>query len=407
MSKVATTATLTRQRRPRKRGDGEGTLYFDAKAKLWRASLYIGMKTVKGSDGATVLRPDRRKVSARKQEDAIARLDALKGERRGGTLPENAARDTVAAFVERWLAAKAGVVRASTHKRYGELLRGHVVPTIGRTRLAELRPDALQRLYATKLKAGLSARTVHHVHVVTHNALRDAVRWGVVGRNVADVVEPPSVPTPDLRWPTAEEVSRLLLESARHNDRTHALWVLAAHSGARLGELLALRWDDVDLERGVVHVRRILTSVAAGVPTFGEPKTKRSRRTVPLSVDAIAALRAHRKRQAEERLKLGSEYGAYNLVFATELGTPLTGWRARAYYFKRALGWAKLPAKIRIHDLRHAAATMMLGSGVDVTSVATVLGHARNSTTLDTYGHSVPANVTSAVAALQRAIGGA
>lgn len=366
MTKVAQAEKPTRTRKARKRGDGEGTLYFDAKAKLWRASLFVGMKTVKLEDGSTALRPDRRKVSARKQEDAIARLDALKTEKRDGSLPESAAKDTVAAFVTRWLAAKEGVVRPTTHKRYGELLRGHIVPTLGRTRLPELRPDALQRLYATKLKAGLSPRTVHHIHVVTKNALKDAVRWGAVGRNVADVVEPPSVPTPELRWPTAEEVSRLLAESARHNDRMHALWVLASHTGMRLGELLALTWDHVDLDRGVLHVRRILTSVAAGVPTFGEPKTKRSRRTVPLTFDAVAALRAHRKRQQLERLKLGADYGTLNLVFATEIGTPITGWRARTYYFKRALKWAKLPATIRIHDLRHAAATMMLGAGADV-----------------------------------------
>ena len=245
----------TRERKPRKRADGEGTLYFDAKAKLWRASLFVGMKTVKGKDGKLVQRSDRRKVSARKQEDCVARLDALKGERRGGLLPDAAAKDTVAGFIERWLEAKAGGVRERTHQRYGELLRGHVVPTLGKTRLAELRPDSLQRLYAAKLKAGLSPRTVHHVHTVTHNALKDTVRWGAVSRNVADVVDPPSVPTPELRWPTAEEVGRLLDASAQHNDRLHALWVLASHTGMRLG--------------GDCHSKRVAAQGARAVGLWG------------------------------------------------------------------------------------------------------------------------------------------
>jgi integrase len=173
----------------------------------------------------------------------------------------------------------------------------------------------------------------------------------------------------------------------------------------RLGELLGLHWDDLDLDGGALEIRRTLVKGKAQVPTFGEPKTKRSKRPVPLTPAAVDALRAHNDRQRFEREKLGEEYGPYDLVFCTVLGTPISH-RVALNYFRRALGWANLPAKTRIHDLRHAAASTMLGNGVDVPTVARVLGHARNSTTLDVYGHAIPTNLTSAVATLERAFAG-
>jgi len=345
-------------------------------------------------------------VSAKTQEACRTRLDQLKGERTGGLLPDTSTQDTVSTFIERWLAAKAGTVRERTHTRYGQLLRRHITPALGKKRLGELKPDSLQRLYAEKLASGLSPRTVHHIHTVFHGTLEDAVRWGYMGRNVAERVEPPSVPEPELHWLTAEEVGRLLAASAAHADRLHALWVAAAHTGMRLGELLGLKWEDVDLEVGALLIRRTLTKVVAQVPTFGEPKTKRSRRVVALTPAAVAALQSHYERQQFEKAKIGSDYGSYGLAFATVVGTPISH-HVALQYFRRALDWAKLPAEIRIHDLRHAAASMMLGSGVDLPTVASVLGHARNSTTLDVYGHAVPKNVSGAMAALERAISGA
>lgn len=407
MPKVAPAAP-TPKAEPKKRketrnADGDGGLYFDKKRELWVGELMVGWKT--DAKDPTKRRRDVRKVSARKQSDARAKLQKLRQEHGSGTLPEKSGRDSIGAFLERWLDAKQGTVRDRTHERYGQLLRRHVIPTLGATRLAALKPEALSRLYGEKITAGLSPRTVHHAHTVLHGALNDAMKWGHVGRNVAELVDPPAVPTTETRWPAAEEVAQLLAASWAHQDRLWALWVLAAHTGMRLGELLALRWDDVNLEAGILFVNRILVKVVGQVPTWGEPKTKRSRRPVPIAPAAVAALRHHHARQAEEKLKLGDDYGAHNLVFATMLGTPVSG-DVALKYFKRALEWADLPAEIRIHDLRHAAATMMLGAGVDIPAVARVLGHARNSTTLDVYGHAVPSNLLTAVASLERAIGG-
>jgi integrase len=185
-----------------------------------------------------------------------------------------------------------------------------------------------------------------------------------------------------------------------------ARWALAAHTGMRQGELLGLARDAVDLSAGVLHVRRNLVKVKDQVPTFGEPKAKRSKRIVPLTPAAVDAHHAHKDRQRFEREKLEADYGRYDLVFCTVVGTPISH-RVAMNYFERALGWAGLPATTRIHDLRHAAASTMLGNGVDVPTVAKVLGHARNSTTLDVYGHAVPSNLTNAVAALERAFAGA
>ncbi len=158
--------------------------------------------------------------------------------------------------------------------------------------------------------------------------------------------------------------------------------------------LAGLTWDDIDEAHGVLHIRRILLSSRGGVPRFGEPKTARSRRRIPLPADALAALRAHRDRQAFDRRALGKDYdyAPYDLVFATPTRGPITHSLKRRHW-RQALAAANLPATTRLHDLRHFAATSMLAGGVDVPTVSAILGHARVSTTLDVYSHAIPANL--------------
>ena len=298
-------------------------------------------------------------------------------------------------------------MRPRSHERSAENVRLHLLPALGRTRLTRLRPDARQELYAAKRRQGLAPRTVHHVHTVLHTALEQAVRWGYLPRNVADVVTRPAVPQREPRWPRGEVVRRLL--AAAGGDRLQALWALAAYTGCRLGELCGLTWEDVDLTPGAagrLHVRRILVDVRDSAPVYGEPKTRRSRRAVPLSAEAVAALRAHRDRQRFERDQLGDDYGAYGLVFATHFGTPLQR-KVVQPQFKRALARAGLPAAIRFHDLRHTAATLMLAGGVDVPADAAILGHSQNSTTLNIYAHALPDALSAATDALARALRGA
>lgn len=402
---AATEAAPAKKRRKETRAaDGDGGLYFDAKAGLWRGELMVGWKP-SAKDPKVMVR-DRRKVAARRQSDARAKLQQLRQERETSTLPQDSKGDSVEVYLRRWLASKQGALRIRTHDRYRQLVECHMIPALGKTKLRGLKPDQLQRLYASRLEEGSSPRTVHHIHSVLHNALEQAVKWGYVPRNVADVVEPPAVPAAEIRPLSGEDVGRLLDVAEREDDRLRALYAVAAHTGMRLGELLALRWADVDLEAGAVHVRRVLVSVKDRTGSYGEPKTKRSRREVPLTDDAIEALRAHKDRQAFERKALGDDYADEDLVFCTQLGTPLQR-KVVQEAFKRALFRARLPMATRFHDLRHTAATLMLGNGVDIPTAAAVLGHSQNSTTLNVYAHAMPSRIKGATAAIQRAIRGA
>lgn len=253
------------------------------------------------------------------------------------------------------------------------LVDKHVVPALGNVKLSKLTPAHLQGFYRSKLDAGLSPRTVQYLHVVLHRALKQALRWGLVTRNVAEAVDPPKVHKKEVT-PLSPEQARAFLEAAR-GDRLEALYVLAVHTGMRQGELLSLRWEDVDLEAGVLRVRGT--------------KTARSRRTVKLSQTALDALTSHLTRQLEEIDRVGSMWQENSLVFATEIGTPLNRHNLVNRSFKPLLLRAGLP-HIRFHDLRHTCATILLSKGVHAKFVQELLGHATIAITLDTYSHVLP-----------------
>jgi len=351
-------------------------------------------------------RPDVRDVYAKTRAAVQKKLAELRQRHEGGMLPDaDTERDTLEAFLTRWLDATKANVRSNTWIRYGEYVRLHLVPTLGKTKLSGLRPEMLHRLYAAKLKEGLSPRTVHHLHTVLHTALTQAVRWGNVSRNVADAVDPPAVPRHELVPPTPAEVARLLDSANASDDRFAPMWTVAVYSGCREGELLALQWHDVNLEHGSIAVRRTLISAKGGVPQFGDPKTSRSRRTVMLPSEAIAALRLQQARQNEDRHILGVDYASYDLVFASRTGTPLMS-RNVIRAFKATLARAGLSSDTRIHDLRHAAATLMLSAGVHPKVVSERLGHSTIGITMDLYTHSVEGLDVDAAARMQRAVRG-
>ena len=401
---------LAKKRKETRNADGDGSLYFDKARKLWIGEIMVGWKP-DSKDPKKRVR-DRRKVSAKKQSDCRAKLHALRQDHGDGTLPHQSKGESVEFYLRRWLKAREGAVRPRTLDRYRQLVECHMIPAFGRVKLRTLKPDALQQLYADKLASGLAPRTVHHIHVVLHTALEQAVKWGYVPRNVTDVVTPPTVNTAEIRPLSGEELDRLFVRAEAHDDRLRALWLLASHSGCRLGELLGLKWAlepndaGADLAAGELRIRRALVSVKGRQGTYSEPKTKRSRRDVPLTDDAIEALQAHHDRQQFERRVLGDDYGNEGLVFCTQLGTPLD--RAVVQeQFKRALFRAKLPMTTRFHDLRHTAATLMLAGGVDIPTTAAILGHSQNSTTLNVYAHAMPSRLKGATDAIQRAVRGA
>ena len=243
----------------------------------------------------------------------------------------------------------------------------------------------IRRLLAVKTDAGLSASTVGHIHGLIRNVLADAEREELVHRNAARAVRPPSVRPVERQVLTVEDARRLI-ESIR-GDRLEALWVCALTVGLRRGELLGLRWSDVDFEAKTLVVRQTVLRVG-GQLVFAEPKTDRSRRQVPVPDDALDRLRRHRVQQARERLAVGGRWREFGLVFASTVGTPMEPRNVdRAWHAARAkvgLTW------LRLHDLRHACATFMLASGASPRTVMKTLGHSQIALTMNTYAHVLP-----------------
>jgi integrase len=284
-----------------------------------------------------------------------------------------------------WLEAAGTTTRPQTLAGYRQIARDHITPVLGNYKLAKLRPDAIQRLYAAKLKQGLSAHTVRKIHIVLHRALEMAVRWGYISRNPADDADQPAEPKRDVRPPEPHELAKLLEAAEAAKDRLTALWMLAIYTGCRQGELLALAWSDVDLDGGTLTIRRNLVRAREQVPYFGSPKSETSRRTISLPAVAVDALRVHKSRQARDQL--AARYWAdYDLIFCTKLGTPLLR-RNVNRSFSTALTRAGLPSSIRFHDLRHAHATLLLRAGVPLKVASGRLGHGSVGITADLYQH--------------------
>ncbi|MEX1253318.1 MAG: tyrosine-type recombinase/integrase [Dehalococcoidia bacterium] len=300
---------------------------------------------------------------------------------------------TVATFMRAWLEARKAQLRPSTWHGYRKNVEAHVIPRLGSVPIQQLTPQVLNTFYAGLLADGrkdgggpLSARTVGHIHRVLHRALRDAARWRQVPNNPADHADPPRASNRDmLTWRPAE--LRAFLDWTRE-DRLYALWLLSASTGLRRGEVLGLRWRDVDLDAGRAAITQTLLDVGNEL-TVGAPKTAKGRRLVALDQVTISALRSHRARQLEERLAFGTGYNEAGLVFCQADGAPVRpAWMTRA--FRQRVSKAGLPA-IRLHDLRHTHATLALAAGVHPKVVSERLGHATVSITLDTYSHSIPA----------------
>jgi integrase len=238
-------------------------------------------------------------------------------------------------------------------------------------------------LYARRLEDGAAANSVRHLHATIHAALEDALRLDLVPRNVADLVRPPKAPHLEMKTYTPEQANQLL--EAASSARLEALYVLMLTSACRLGELLGLRWPALDLERGEMHITSAMKDVQ-GHCKLGTPKTAHSRRAIPLTPLALASLKRHKVKQAEERLAYGGDWNSDQLVFCTTVGTAYSQTNFRKQQYIPMLHKAKLQY-IRPHDLRHTAATLLLLEGVQPLVVSEMLGHASVAFTLATYGH--------------------
>jgi integrase len=363
-----------------RRGNGEGSI-FQRKDRRWVAKL---------SHGAN--RPEW--LYGRTRADVAEKLAAALKARQDG-LPVFSKRRTTGTYLAEWLKGARGTLRPRTWTRYEQYVRLHA-ELLASVPLARLTPQNLRRLYAERQAAGCSSTSVHHLHAVLHRALEQATRDGEIPRNVASLVTPPQIAHHEMQTLSPVQ-TRALLEAIVTN-RLEAVYVVAVTTGMRQGEILALKWADVDLERGSLRVVATLQRTKAEGFVFAPPKTAHSRRQVALTQAAIAALRRHRTRQIEERLAVAAVWEDRDLVFCDQVGGPLDGTCVTAA-FRTLLRRAGLP-RLRFHDLRHTAATLMLGQGVHQKIVSEMLGHATVAITLDLYSHVTPTMQRTAAAEL-------
>jgi integrase len=300
-------------------------------------------------------------------------------------------KETLGEFLDRWERDWASVnVGPKTLERYAELLRLHVRPHMGRVRIQKLQSQNLEGLYAKLLREGrgtgqgLAPRTVGHVHRVLHKALAVAERWNAAPRNVAAAAKPPRVQDTEIEILSEDQVREVLQKL-----RGRAMYLIAALSlatGMRRGELLALRWKDIELDAHKLRVEQSLEQTKAGGLRFKSPKTRHGRRTITLPASIVAELRVHWKAQQEQRLKLGLGKAPDDaLVFAAWDGTPRKP-NAITKEWARNVAVLKLP-KVSLHALRHTHGSQLIASGMDVLTISRRLGHASPTITLNVYGH--------------------
>lgn len=292
-------------------------------------------------------------------------------------------------------------VRARTALRYHQLLELHVVSVVGSVKMAKLQPGHVQQIVDRATASGLAPRTVAAVYRTLHGALAQAVRWQLLAVNAAAAVRPPRTERPELQSPDAAKVAKVL--KAARRTRLYVPLALAAATGLRRGELLALRWSEVDLESGSLRVTASLQRVGADL-VFLPPKTDRGRRTVGLPPAAVALLRRHRKEQLERRVLLGEAWADLDLVIERGDGEPFPpDSLSRDWY--RLVRRVGLPG-LRLHDLRHAYATALLMAGVHPKVASEALGHSSVSFTMDTYQHLMPTMQEAATRAIEAALSG-
>jgi integrase len=367
----------------RKRNSGEGSIFQRSDGR-WCGQLDLGWQNSR--------RARKYLYAATAAEVQNALLKARAEHSQG--IPIASGRQTVEQFLRDWLENSVKpCVRPSTYRSYEQTVRNHLIPELGRLSLSKLEPQKIRAMLNRKLaEGGLSARSVAYLRVVLRAALNQARKWNLVARNVAELVEPPNCKRFRIE-PLTPEQARTLLDNAK-GDRLEALYGVTLACGLRMGEILGLRWQDVNLEHGRLAVSQALQRQKGRGLVLAETKTDRSRRSIGLPPALVTTLRAHRVRQFEERLAAGSHWHDQGFVFASRRGTPFEP-RNLHRAFKRMLRRAGLP-DVRFHDLRHSAASLMLAQDVPLRVVMEVLGHSSISLTANTYSHVMPSLVEDA-----------
>ena len=316
---------------------------------------------------------------------------------------------TLAEFLDKWLADIKARVSPKTFERYDQVCRKNIAPLLGATILPKLKPVQISEAYAQALASGqrdgsggLSARTVHHMHVILKGALAQATKWDLLTRNPAAAVNPPKVPRGEMHVYDLNQTVDLI--EAVRGRRVFIPVLMAVLCGMRRGEIAALRWGNVHLDEGQLAIVQSAERTKAGI-RYKEPKSGRSR-TIALSATVVTELRAHRIAHAQELLKVGRRLGNEDFVVAQPDGSPLRPHSLGQEWVRFLRRYPKLP-RIRFHDLRHAHATHLLASGVHPKIASERLGHSKVGLTLDTYQHVLPNMQADAAALVDVALGAA
>ena len=331
------------------------------------------------------------------QAEADEALNEMLYEQRHGTLITEKDQ-TVKQQLDHWLEnVHRNTVRPSTYAEYRRTIDKHITPALGHLKLRQLTVNRVEAFYTRKAEDGLAASSIRQIHKVLRQALDHAVRSNLLARNVCDIAKKalPRQVRYEIKPLTQEQAQKLVSDARGHH--LEALFILAVMTGMRRGELLALRWSDIDFDNGSLQVHHTVRRVSirgytgSGPKTKlteSEPKTTSSRRMIVLPPFLVDVLKKHRIRQLEERLQAGNAWVENNLVFCNPHGTfrePSTVYKT----FQRFLKDAGLPT-MRLHDLRHSAATLLLTMGVHVKVVQELLGHSNALMTLNTYSHVLP-----------------
>lgn len=367
--------------------NGEGSVFQRTDGR-WVAQFSL-------SDGK------KRQISRKTEKEAWSALRKSLGEVEQGTIvtgPEQ----TLNVFLNHWLEEiHKPTLRLSSYIKYRKVIDTYILPELGHLKLQKLSPQIVQAFYRRKEKEGLAPKTVNSIHGVLHKALDTAVRWNMLARNVCDVLSPPRIVKHEIQ-PLSMEQAQHLLEVAR-GDRLEMPLLLALVTGLRRGELLGLKWADIDFAQGALQVKRTLDYVAHHGYVESESKTKSGRRRIALPKFVVEALKQHRIQQLEQRLKVGEAWQESDYVFTGLTGGPFNP-RYLLILFDQLLESAELP-HMRFHDLRHSAATILLSMGINPKIVQEILGHSNISMTMDVYSHVLPSMQKEAMGKWDDALG--
>ena len=285
-----------------------------------------------------------------------------------------------------WLEIHSTQLKPASERRYRQIARDYVYPFIGKKLLCDLTVFDVERLYQKLLADDVSVRNVRYVHSLLHRSLKDAQKRGIVGYNAAHGARQPKLTQKEMIILDEDQVMRFFIGVKGH--RLEALFHLAIKTGMRQGEIFGLKWSDIDWLRGRVRVQRQAQRVKGQGKLFVPPKTKAGRRSIPIGSEMLLLLRKHREKQVVTKIFSGQDWHELNLVFPTRNGKPLSESNLLKEY-KMLLEACGLP-KLRFHDLRHTAASIMLNRGIPPFVVSRILGHSKPSTTMDIYGHLIP-----------------